>query len=116
MFQGTTKQIQQLLDKINAIHKSIQFTMEHTSNKEENEADKCDCTQKQSISFLDTLCTIKEGKIDIDLFRKDCDRNQYLLPSSVHPTTVTKNIPLSLSLRIIRICTSPINRDIRLDE
>ena len=47
---------------------------------------------------------------------KNCDRNQYLLHSSVHPTTVTKNIPFSLSLRIIRICTSPINRDIRLDE
>ena len=49
VFQGTTKQIHQLLDKINAIHKSIQFTMEHTSNKEENKADKCDCTPKQSI-------------------------------------------------------------------
>ena len=46
------------------------------------------------------------------MFRKD----QYFLPSSVHPITVTKNIPFSLSLRIIRICTSPINRDIRLDE
>ena len=90
--------------------------MSHTTNDLEEDADKCDCSPKQSISFLDTLCTIIDGKIDIDLFRKDCDRNQYLLPSSIHPSTVTKNIPFSLSLRIIRTCTSTIKRDNRLEE
>ena len=47
---------------------------------------------------------------------KKTDRNQYLLPSSCHPKATTKAIPYSLSLRIIRICTKPQNRDKRLAE
>ena len=62
VFQGTTKQIHQLLDKINKIHKNIQFTMQHTNNKNEKDEDKCDCIPKQAISFLDTSCSISEGK------------------------------------------------------
>lgn len=106
VLQGTTKQVHLLLKKINQIHTSIQFTMQHTQNKNEKEEDRCDCTPNDSVPYLDTLCSIKDGKIDIDLFRKECDRNQYLLQSSIHPVCVTKNIPFSLALRIIRTCTS----------
>ena len=52
----------------------------------------------------------------MDLFRKETARNQYLLPSSIHPATVAKNIPFSLSLRIVRTCTNAIDRDNRLSE
>ena len=90
--------------------------MDHTSNELEAQEDKCDCPQKTSISFLDTSCRLEEGKIHIDLFRKESARNQYLLPSSIHPGTVTKNIPFSLSLRIIRTCTDIPDRDNRLME
>ena len=90
--------------------------MEHTDNTVENIEDKCDCIPKNAISFLDTLCKISEGKIEIDLFRKESDRNQYLLPSSIHPKTVTKNIPFSLSLRIVRVCTNNKERDQRHKE
>ena len=55
-------------------------------------------------------------KIDITLHKKETDRNQYLLPSSCHPAQTTKSIPYSLSLRIVRICNNPQNRDIRLQE
>ena len=41
-----------------------------------------------------------------DLFKKDTDKNQYLLLNSCHPKSVTKSIPFSLSLRITRICTN----------
>ena len=47
------------------------------------------------------------------MFRKESARNQYLLPSSVHPGTVTKNIPFSLALRIVRACTNSSDRDQR---
>ena len=90
--------------------------MEHTSNELEAQEDKCDCPQKTPISFLDTSCRLEEGKIHIDLFRKESARNQYFLPSSIHPGTVTKNIPFSLSLRIIRTCTDIPDRDNRLME
>ena len=38
------------------------------------------------------------------------------MPSSCHPKATTKSIPYSLSLRIVRICTKPETRDIRLTE
>ena len=71
----------------------------------------CDCTPQQSIPFLDTSCRISDGKIVTDLFRKETDRNQYLLPSSCHPSHVTQNIPFSLALRIVRICTYSTDRE-----
>ena len=52
----------------------------------------------------------------MDLYRKPTDRNQYLLTSSCHPTHVTSNIPFSLALRIVRICSLPTDRDRRLAE
>ena len=52
----------------------------------------------------------------MDLYRKPTDRNQYLLTSSCHPTHVTSNIPFSLALRIVRICSLPEDRDKRLAE
>ena len=51
-----------------------------------------------------------------DLYRKETDRNQYLLPSSCHPTHVTQNIPFSLALRIVRICTFSTDREKRFSE
>ena len=51
-----------------------------------------------------------------DLYRKPTDRNQYLLTSSCHPAHVTNNIPYSLALRIVRICSQEDTRDLRLDE
>ena len=54
--------------------------------------------------------------MDTDLHKKQTDRNQYLLPSSCHPKQTTKLIPYSLGLRIVRICSDPMNRDKRLNE
>ena len=68
------------------------------------------------IPFLDTQCEIENGKIVVDLYRKPTDRNMYLLTSSCHPSTVCENIPYSLALRIVRICTKPEARDMRLEE
>ena len=48
-----------------------------------------------------------DGRIVTDLYRKETDRNQYLLTSSCHPAHVTENIPFSLALRIVRICSLP---------
>ena len=48
-----------------------------------------------------------DGRIVTDLYRKETDRNQYLLTSSCHPAHVTENIPFSLALRIVRICRLP---------
>ena len=84
--------------------------------KENPEDHICDCEQMTTLPFLDTNCAIKNGKIVTDLFRKETDRNQYLLPSSCHPSHVTNNIPFSLALRIVRICTEPEARERRFLE
>ena len=78
--------------------------------------DKCGCQDVSAIPFLDTQCKIENRKIIIDLYRKPTDRNQYLLPTSCHPNSITKNIPYSLALRIVRICSESNTRDKRLVE
>ena len=76
----------------------------------------CDCKREETIQFLDTSCKIREGKIITDLFRKETDRNEYLLPSSCHSTHVMDNIPFSLAMRIVRICTLEGDREKRFSE
>ena len=116
IFVGTTKQLHMLYDEINKIHPSLKFTIYHTSPDNESEEDKCQCEIQKSIPFLDTSITIKNGKIDLDLYKKETDRKQYLLRESCHPQSFTASIPFSLGLRIVRICTSEENRDLRLSE
>ena len=82
----TSKQLYELFVEINSIHPSIKLTMSHTTRETEPEEDRCLCNPMTEIPFLDTLCKIKDGKIITDLHKKSTDRNQYLLPSSCHPT------------------------------
>ena len=110
---GTTKQLHKLFEDMNKIHPSLKFTMNHTTPAEEPETDRCECQQKESIPFLDTSLSIENGRIEIDLYKKETDRNQYLLRESCHPAGITSSIPFSLSLRIVRICTKTENRDKR---
>ena len=116
IFQGTTKELHKLFDSINQIHPTLKFTLQHTTLENEKEEDKCGCEERKAIPFLDTSCSLKKGKIIVDLYRKESDRNQYLLTDSCHPIGCTKNIPFSLGLRIVRICTEPETRDKRLSE
>ena len=111
IFKGTSKDLHKLFDEMNQQHTSIKFTMNHTSSPNENEDDRCECQRQKSIPFLDVLCSIEDGKIKTDLYRKETDRNMYLLPSSCHPPHCTKNIPFSLCLRIVRICSKPEDRE-----
>ena len=51
-----------------------------------------------------------------DLYRKETDKVQYLLPSSCHPAHIFKNVPYSLALRLVRICNKKSDLDRRLEE
>ena len=103
------------LSELNNLHPSIKFTMSHTTPRGVDNPD-CGCTPSDSLAFLDTLCTIQGGKIVTELYRKKTDRNQYLLTSSCHPAHTTQNIPFSLALRIVRICSLPQDREKRFQE
>ena len=115
---GTVENLHKFIDEINTINPAIQFTLSHTilTDDMNNASSNCPCDMTTSLAFLDTSLSIKNGKVEVDLYRKPTDRNHYLLTSSCHPAHVTNNIPFSLALRIVRICTDPTARDARLEE
>ena len=80
--------------------------MTHTTIDGEAPEDKYSCKNRTEIHLLDTLLKIKNGRVDIHLYKKETDRNQYLLLSSCHSKQTTLSIPYSLSLRIVRVCSS----------
>ena len=109
--------LHKFFDKLNTMHPTIKFTMSHTVPENNNlDLESCSCPPLKSISYLDTLCKIKEGKIITELYRKPTDKNQYLLTSSCHPIDCFKSIPFSLAMRIVRICSETQARDNRLQE
>ena len=55
----------------------------------------------------------KDGKIITDLYKKECDRNQYLLTSSIHPIECFHSIPYSLCMQINIICNEEEAREKR---
>ena len=119
IFCGTLENLHLFHAEINTLHPNIKFTMEHTSPQSQNTTIgplSCGCETKDSLAFLDTACRIEDGFIETDLYRKSTDRNQYLLPSSCHPTHCTESIPYSLALRIVRICSKIPDRNRRLSE
>ena len=113
IFIGESKVLHKIHEEINNIHPAIKLTMNHTSISEQNP---CDCPKQMEIPFLDVSVSVKSGKICTDLYKKPTDRNQYLLTSSCHPLSCFKSIPFSLALRIIRICSEPAQRDLRMTE
>ena len=115
VYTGCLKNLHLFLSELNNIHPTIKFTMNHTTPSGISNPD-CGCETSKSLAFLDTSCAIENGKIVTDLYRKKTDRNQYLLTSSCHPAHTTKNIPFSLALRIVRICSKPEDRDTRFKE
>ena len=94
VWKGSVPELQTFLEEINNLHPSIKFTAELTCPYKCNIVGPhdCFCHQTQSISFLDTSVSIKDGKFFTDLYRKPSDCCQYLLPSSFHPSHVTQNI------------------------
>ena len=116
IWKGTSKDLHRFYNDINKIHPNVKFTIKHTSNKFETKEDKCDCPEEESISFRDTSLKIKGGKISVNLYRKPCDRNQYLLTYRIHPPDCIKNIPYSLALRITRICSEAEGREHQYSE
>ena len=111
IYIGSTKTLLILWEEMNQINPSITFTLQHTTIENENPGDRCECEAQNSVPFLDTSCSIKEGQIILDLYRKPTDRKTYLLPDSCHPHSNIENIPLSLAICITRVCTEPDTRE-----
>ena len=115
---GSVEKLHSFIEDINTINPAIQFTLSHTvvATEMTTNTEPCTCDKTNSLAFLDTSLSVQDGRVVVDLYRKPTDRNQYLLTSSCHPAHVTTNIPFSLALRIVRICSTPETRDLRLQE
>ena len=57
-----------------------------------------------------------DEKIKTDLYRKPNTKCQYLLPDSAHPRHCYPGIAKSLAHRVVRICSTKEDREIRLAE
>ena len=70
LFKGTPKMLHALLVTIKKICQTIKSTMNHTINEHEDQDDRCYIKPTYAIPFFDTMCSIENGKIDIDLQKK----------------------------------------------
>ena len=62
-------------------------------------------TSTTSVNFLDVTISIKNNKIETDLYCKPTDSHNYLYYNSAHPQKCKDSIPYSQFLRIKRICS-----------
>ena len=104
LWKGSEQELNLFLEEINSHHSHIKFTANYDS-------------VNKTVPFLDMQVSIDEkGFIQTDLYKKDTAKCQYLLPSSCHPSHVTRNIPYSLGYRLLRICSIPEDFNKRLVE
>ena len=88
--------IDRIKEKMGRIDKNIQYVFSYSNTT----------THENSIPFLDVLLTIKNGKLDTDIYAKETDTFNYLPFSSSHPRHVARNIPFVLAKRIKGIVSS----------
>ena len=101
---GSKEELECFIRFMNNFHPSIKFTCEYSF-------------ETRSVNILDMRIYVdSDGLIQTDLFTKPNMKCQYLLPSSNHPTHITKNIPYSLAYRLRRICSEEENFNLRLEE
>ena len=80
IWTGTEESFLEFFNYLNSYHSTIKFDPAQHNNED------------NSCEFLDMKIFIKDGKIHVDLFRKQTAKPTALLPSSAHPGHVTSNI------------------------
>ena len=104
LWRGTEEELEKFIKHINSQHEHIKFTATYDR-------------QSRSVPFLDVEVSIDEdGYIQTDLYKKPTSVAQYLMPSSCHPSHITRNIPYSLAYRLLRICSKKEKFEQRLEE
>ena len=81
----------EFITNINSFHPTIKFTTEWS---------------RSSVTFFDTIVSIKEGYLVTDLYTKLTATHQYLHRSSCHPIHCKNTIAYSQALRLWQICTN----------
>ena len=95
LWRGTEEELIEFIEYLNTFHPTIKFKCMKGINYN---------FETRSVDFLDTTLWIdRQGLIQTTLYTKSTRVVQYLLPSSSHPSHITKNIPYSLGYRLWRI-------------
>ncbi|CAF1161822.1 unnamed protein product, partial [Didymodactylos carnosus] len=86
--------IEDLLNLLNQTNNNLIYTFKSSTTK---------------VNFLDVNIIINKtlNRLETPLYVKPSNTFQYLQYTSSHPRYVINNIPLSLSNRIVRLCSSP---------
>ena len=58
----------------------------------------------EQLEFLDTVTSLRCGRLHTDLYTKPTDKHLYLHMESSHPEATKKAIPYGLGVRVKRIC------------
>ncbi|XP_052233168.1 uncharacterized protein LOC127845994 [Dreissena polymorpha] len=74
----------------NEIHPRIQLELRYST---------------EQLEFLDTMTSIRKGRLVSDLYTKPTDRHLYLHMDSSHTESTKKAIPYGLGVRLKRICS-----------
>ena len=92
LWTGSEDDLQRFVDHINSFLPTIQLTVQSSTD---------------SLSFLDTSISLKDGFLQTDLYTKPTDSHAYLHPRSCHPRHVTKGIVPGQFIRLKRLCSDP---------
>ncbi|GFR92965.1 hypothetical protein ElyMa_004366300 [Elysia marginata] len=83
--------LDQFLAHANNFHPTIKFISEISPLK---------------IPFLDVMISLKDGRLETDLYSKPTDTFNYLHWGSCHPHDTKRSIPYSLAFRLVRTCST----------
>ena len=98
-WRGSEENLLKFVAHLNASHPTIKFEIKPGESYNFN---------TRAINFLDlTIWIDEQGYIQTTLYSKPCRMVSYLLPSSSHPSHITKNIPYSLAYTLRRIESVP---------
>ena len=117
LLEGSLELLREWLQFMNSQAPTVKFTMTFTCPPDCPDRGKEEHECQDFLEYLDLKMFIdSEGKIQTDLFRKPGTKCQYLSPESAHPRHIFANIPRSLVHRVVRICSVPGTRELRLEE
>ena len=93
LWNGTEEELIEFINHLNRFHPFLRFKSSYNFTT-------------KSVNVLDTVISITDaGFIKTTLYTKPGKKCTYLLPKSCHPSHICDNIPFSLGLRLLRICS-----------
>ena len=95
LWHGTKEELCEFIQYMNSLHPTIKFKCKEGEHYD---------FETKSVNFLDMRLFIDhDGYLQTTLYTKPGKLCQYLLPSSHHPSHITRNIPYSLAYRLLRL-------------